>query len=304
MSATAVFLIISSAFFHAAWNFIGKRQNPSVAFFFIASIAAALILSPLLLKYRQALPGIPPSVWILILITGIAQTVYYTGLAGAYNRGDLSLAYPLIRALPVLLIAAISIAAGKGSDIGRLSLLGMLLIAIGCVILPLPCFQHLNWRNYMSAIYLMVLIAAIGTAGYTLIDDEALRQLRQSESITLNNTQVTMLFIALQTASTALMLGLATRLHRPQRRHLHQLLQQRSLLISATATGLVIVGTYGLVLAAMAYVTNVSYVAAFRQLSIPIGAFLGITLQREPKYRPKLVGIGIVLAGLILVGFG
>ena len=73
-----------------------------------------------------------------------------------------------------------------------------------------------------------------------------------------------MLFVALQTASTALMLGLAAQLHRPQRRHFYQLLQQRSLLISATATGLVIVGTYGLVLAAMAYVTNVSYVAAFR----------------------------------------
>jgi len=41
MSATAIFLIVSSAFFHAAWNYIGQRQNPSTAFFFIASIAAA-----------------------------------------------------------------------------------------------------------------------------------------------------------------------------------------------------------------------------------------------------------------------
>jgi drug/metabolite transporter (DMT)-like permease len=172
------------------------------------------------------------------------------------------------------------------------------------VILPLPHFQRLHWRHYKSALYLMVLVAAIGTASYTLIDDEALRQLRQSESIQLNNTQVTLLFIALQTASTALMLGLATRLHRPQRRQFQQLRLQRSLIISATATGLVIVGTYGLVLAAMAFVSNVSYVAAFRQLSIPIGAFLGITLQHEPKYKPKLAGIAIVLAGLILVGIG
>ena len=207
MTTIAAVLIISSAFFHAAWNYLGKRQNPSVAFFFIASAAAALILSPLFLIYRHALPGIPATVWLLILATGAAQ-------------------------------------------------------------------------------------------------DEALRQLRQSQTIGLSNTQITLLFIALQACSTALMLGLATGLQPAQRRQLDRFLKQRPLLISATATGLVIVGTYGLVLAAMAYVTNVSYVAAFRQLSIPIGAFLGITLQGEPRQKPKLIGIGIVVAGLILVGFG
>ena len=62
--------------------------------------------------------------------------------------------------------------------------------------------------------------------------------------------------------------------------------------------------TYGLVLASMAYVTNVSYVAAFRQLSIPIGAVLGLTIQREPRYLPKIIGIVIVSVGLILVGVG
>ncbi len=69
-------------------------------------------------------------------------------------------------------------------------------------------------------------------------------------------------------------------------------------------TGAVIMGTYGLALAAMSFVTNVSYVAAFRQLSIPIGAILGITMQGEPRYIPKLIGVLIISAGLIFVGFG
>ena len=82
------------------------------------------------------------------------------------------------------------------------------------------------------------------------------------------------------------------------------MLHNRSLLITGLITGIAIMATYGLVLAAMAYVSNVSYVAAFRQLSIPIGAILGITLQHEPRHRPKLIGIGIVSIGLILVGIG
>jgi len=72
----------------------------------------------------------------------------------------------------------------------------------------------------------------------------------------------------------------------------------------AGTAGLIIVATYGLVLTSMAYVTNVSYVAAFRQLSIPIGAVLGLTIQKEKGQLPKLVGIGVVFIGLILVGLG
>jgi drug/metabolite transporter (DMT)-like permease len=69
----------------------------------------------------------------------------------------------------------------------------------------------------------------------------------------------------------------------------------------AFLTGLLILGTYGLVLAAMEYATNVSYIAAFRQLSIPLGAVLGILVQKEPAYPPKLASIGIIFAGLVLI---
>jgi uncharacterized membrane protein len=51
-------------------------------------------------------------------------------------------------------------------------------------------------------------------------------------------------------------------------------------------------------------VTNVSYVVAFRQLSIPLGAFVGVFVLKEPRYRPKLVGVLVMFAGLVLVGAG
>jgi uncharacterized membrane protein len=52
----------------------------------------------------------------------------------------------------------------------------------------------------------------------------------------------------------------------------------------------------------MNYVSNVSYVAAFRQLSIPIGAILGMALLKESRYLPKTIGITAIFIGLILVG--
>jgi drug/metabolite transporter (DMT)-like permease len=66
-------------------------------------------------------------------------------------------------------------------------------------------------------------------------------------------------------------------------------------------TGLLILGTYGLVLAGMQYANNVSYIAAFRQLSIPLGASLGIVVQREPLYPLKIASIVIIFGGLVLI---
>jgi drug/metabolite transporter (DMT)-like permease len=302
MSLIAAILIIVSAFMHAGWNFISQRRNPSLAFFFVTAVFASLTISPILLLHRTVLGLVPTAVWGLVLATGVAQAIYFFGLAGAYRRGDISLAYPLARALPVLLVALISLLWGNGGQIGRLGLLGMALITAGCIILPLPNFQNFRLSNYRHIVILMAVVAAIGTTGYTLIDDQALRQLRAA--IPLANSQVTLIFIALQTSSTALVLGAATLLFASEREQLRQIRNNRALIGASLVTGVVIMATYGLVLASMAYVTNVSYVAAFRQLSIPIGAMLGLTLQHEPRYLPKLIGIGIVSVGLVLVGVG
>lgn len=304
MSWFAALLIITSAFMHALWNFVSKRRSPTVAFFFVAAVGAVVAILPILISLGEVLPAVPLSVWLLVTLTGVAQAVYFSGLAGAYQRGDISLAYPLARALPVLAVAVISLLLGKGEEIGRLSLIGMGLISVGCLILPLPHFRRLRLRDYADGVYLMAIVAAVGTTAYTLIDDSALRQLRTATSIPLTTTWVTLLFITLQVLSTAVMLGVATAINATERQRLGAILRNRPLWLAGLLTGVVMMATYGLVLASMAYVRNVSYVAAFRQLSIPIGAVLGMTLQKEARHRPKIIGIVVISIGLIFVGIG
>jgi len=72
----------------------------------------------------------------------------------------------------------------------------------------------------------------------------------------------------------------------------------------AAITGIGIYLTYGFVLASMNYVTNISYVAAFRQLSIPLGAIFGMSLLKEPCHPPKIVGILTIFIGLVMVAAG
>ena len=73
---------------------------------------------------------------------------------------------------------------------------------------------------------------------------------------------------------------------------------------AAAITGIGIYLTWGMVLASMNYVENISYVAAFRQLSVPVGAIFGMTLLKEPRHLPKKIGIAAIFIGLILAGIG
>jgi drug/metabolite transporter (DMT)-like permease len=302
MTLTAILLITFSAFIHAFWNFLSKRQNPSTSFFLIASIVSAILISPILVIYRRGLPYFTAIDWILIGATGICQALYYVGLSGAYRNGDLSLAYPLARTLPVLMVAIVSLALGRGSQIGSLAFLGFLAVATGCLIIPLPKFSELRLKHYLNICCLFAVLAALGTTGYTLIDDQVLRDLRTVAGMPLVKTQITLLFMALENISLTVALAVYISLHRSDSRTLRS--TWKKIWLPAGAAGLMMTGAYGLVLLSMAFVTNVSYVSAFRQISLPIGVFLGMIVHREPRYLPRLTGLVIILVGLMLIALG
>lgn len=104
MTLIAIIPVTTSAFIHALWNLLGKRQNPSAGFFLIVSSFARLVVFPILLGYRNSLSLFPLFLWRWVFITSCFQIVYYLGLAGTYRHGDMSMAYPLVRALPVVLV--------------------------------------------------------------------------------------------------------------------------------------------------------------------------------------------------------
>lgn len=300
MSPIAIVLVVTSTFTHAFWNLIGKRRSPTAAFFLLASLVMILAIAPLIFYHRRALPLVPGSVWVLLAATGLCQALYYISLAGAYRYGDLSVAYPLARSLPAMLVAVVTALLGLGEPIHLTGVIGILLVVTGCLCIPLSSFRDIRLSSYLNPCYGLALLAACSTTGYTIIDSEALGQLRALPDLNLGAAALALFFMGLEFITTCVCLGVYVAVVPGERAAFGVL--RRSALGIAAVTGLMIGGTYGLVLVAMGFVTNVSYLAAFRQLSIPIGALLGITLQKETAPLPKLVGIGVVLAGLVLVG--
>ncbi len=303
MTLIAILLIVLSAFLHAGWNLLSKKQHPSPAFFLIASMTGALLLSPTLIIFRDTvLHGISTQVWLLLISAGFFMALYFISLAGAYRAGDMSVAYPLARSSPIIVVSVVTLILGRGDQLSELCIVGIILVVGGCFLIPLQRFSDFRLRNYLTTTCGLALLAAVGTSGYSIMDDEALRLLRTNTNITISNTQLTLLYSCLEALTGSLWLALFVAFRKSERLKLSQMLRINKRY--AILAGLAIYLTYTIILISLAFVNNVSYVVGLRQLSIPLGVVLGVFVLKETAHRPKIVGVFVMLVGLILVAIG
>lgn len=304
MTIIAGLLIFVSAVIHAGWNLLSKRTDPSMTFFLAANIVGSLCLTPALALYGGVIQYFPMQIFGWLLLTGIAQAVYYLGLSGAYRTGHISIAYPLARSLPVILVAIANLLLGRSQQLSLQALAGMVLITIGGLLLPLRNLSDWKLRTYLSWSSFWALVAAIGTMSYSIIDDHATRIIRQAvEGIAANSTtQATVVYSALEGLSLTFFVALIVMTRSRSRLEFKQSVRKHWL--QAAGAGFAMMLAYTIVLIAMGFARNVSYIVAFRQVSILIGAIAGVWLLKEPAYPAKFAGVTTMFVGLILVATG
>ena len=302
MTITAIIILLISAFLHAGWNLLGKRNNPTPAAFLVAGIVGVICLAPLVIMYKGAISYFSLRSWLFVLAAGFCQTTYYGSLAGAYKTGDMSIAYPLARSSPVIVVTVVSLFLGRGDQVSWQCIYGIILVVLGGFILPMKRFNDFHLNNYLNISCLLALLAAFGTTGYSIVDDEALRLLRETPGVSLQSWQITVVYSFFEAVMSTFWLTLFVFGRKQGRETLQQVVTKR--LSSAVLMGIGIYLTYSLVLVSMSFVTNVSYVVAFRQISIPLGVVFSVFLLKEPAYIPKFVAVIVMFVGLILVGTG
>ena len=303
MTLLAIALVSLSALMHAGWNLLSKSQHPSSAFFFIATLTGSVLLSPaLVFHWDLAWHGISFQIWTLLVVSGLFLALYFFSLAGAYRAGDMSIAYPIARAAPVLLVSAVTFGFGLGDPMSGMALAGIVMVILGCFLIPLKRFDELHVSNFWNATCGLALLAAIGTSGYSILDNEALALLRADTKASISNLQATLLYACLEGLAASIWLAIFVFMRSEGRRQFRQVM--RFNLPKAIFTGVAIYVTYTIVLISLAFVDNVSYVVGFRQLSIPLGTTLGILILKESPHRPKLAGATIMFIGLLLLAVG
>jgi len=233
--------------------------------------------------------SLPATAWWCAVGSGVFCGSYFLFLGLGYEAGDFTVVYPVARALPVLLVGVGDVFRGHWPSAP--GWLGMVLVVLGCALAPMHSFRELSWRRYASRATLWMVLTALGTVGYTLLDKTAAGVVTRGPATAARYGYV-FFFFAL--ATYAPLYRLANRKSKAQR----DTVGWRTPALGAVLN----YGAYWLVLWAYQLSDRASYVVAFRQFSIVVGVVVAFVAFRERGLAVRLVATGILTAGLVVIG--
>lgn len=289
MTILSVCLLLLAAVLHALSNALIKRSRDKLAFTWWMLTAWAIIGFPLILFVGQP----PPIAWLIILVSGLIEAVYFITLTRAYALGDLSQVYPLARGsapLFVLLWAMLFLEeqptlAGVG---------GILIVVIGLYWVNLPALSE--WKRpllgFKSPAARWALLTGLLISIYSAIDKVGVRYVDPLPYLYLFLV-VTWIALAAQWLHPDRRAALRAELRPDLKRRIAQ----------ATTMALLGAGAYALVLAALR-LSPVSYVSPVRELSVVIGAWIGVRFMGETGGRLRVVAAALVALGVIVIALG
>ena len=297
MTFAAFLLIIFSAVLHAGWNLLAKKSTVTLTFYtLICSVCALFWIH---IQFWTPLPvwtGMPGEFWLYIILTLSSDMIYCSGLVRAY-RMEMSTVYPMMRSLPLLMTALLTSLMGWGQPLTGVSICGMIVVFCGCMLMPQKDFRSFNLKQYLNRNLLFILVVACGTTGYTVFDSQAMKVIR-SASPDVSSTIVSLTYYSTRGFLLCCILWPVILSIPGERACLFEYWRSRSK--SPLFAGLFATLSYPSVLLAMNYVTNVSFVQAFRQLGLVIGLAAGILILKEKCTATKITGVILIVLGLAL----
>ena len=301
MGAGALALVVISALLHVAWNLRSRQVRPSAAFFALSLLASMAALAPGLVIGWSHLPALLAVAWPSLLGTAVFSTLYNVALAAAYRNGDLSLVYPLARSLAPVCVVAFGLLVGRGAQMGWGLYAGVPAIVLACVVLPLEGLEWKELRRLLDARVLLPLFTAVATAGYTLCDDTGVKPGRRRHRARSPPHRPAVRLRARGRHGLVLCCCGSSSLLRAAAGLAWAWREQRA---AAIGVGVASYLSYACVLAAMGLASEVSYVAAFRQLGIPLSVLAGAWLLEERVGPFRALGTAIATLGLVFVALG
>ncbi len=284
MDAYVVGLLLLSAVAHAAWNLLAKRSLNKQVFLWLATLVSAVaFLAPFMLLYRP----FPAVGWFFIVLSGTLEGLYFSLLGSAYQHGDFSLVYPLARgSAPVFVILLASIFLGERVFWG--AMVGICLVVVGIYTLHLKSLD----RRGLVAPFLslkerpsqLAVLTGLTIGSYSVVDKVGVGYAGP----------VSYLYLVFLVSSLLLLPYML--LMRPAEVRL----EWRASAASIVVVGIMFVAGFLLVLYALT-LSQVSYVAPVREISVVFGAILGALVLREPFARNKIVGSTLIFAGVVCI---
>jgi drug/metabolite transporter (DMT)-like permease len=265
--------VLGAGFLHALWNAMLKSAagDPTLdtALIVAGSSVVALAVLPFV-----AVPDV--AAWKFMALSALIHFGYYITLAGAYHRGDLSFAYPLMRGVAPLIVTLLGVLF-LGEHPGLQTLAGIGLISAGIIVIA----WFASGRHPLAAASWALANAAI-IASYTLIDGAGVRASGSAAGyvswlIFLEGLPFLAWILARRGSAAVRYMG-------PRWRR-------------GIAGGAASLAAYGIVLWAMTR-APVAVVAALREVSVLFAALMGSLVLKESLGWRRMAGAATIVAGV------
>lgn len=290
-------LLLGAAVLHAFANSLIKMGRDKLAFtWWMLSVSSVMGL-PLLLLVRAR----EPIGWVYVLASGVLEAVYFTTLGIAYSHGDLSQVYPIARGSAPLFVAlwAVLFLGERPSQEG---LLGIFSIVAGLYLINLPSLA--DWKRPLLGLntpaarwalltgLLISIYSAVDKVGVSYFDPFTYLYLILLVGWAILSPQ----WLRAERRA-ALVREVQAAPNSPGWRR-----YRRALGIVACA--LLGVVAYALVLTALALGEKISYVSPVREVSVVVGAWIGVQFMGEQGGLPRIVASALVALGILLIARG
>ena len=265
--------VLGAGFLHALWNAMLKSAAGEplldTALIVAGSSVVALVLLPFIAFPDRA-------AWPFMAVSAAIHFAYYVTLAGAYRRGDLSFAYPLMRGVAPLIVTLLGVLF-LGERPTATTLAGIALISLGILVIA----WYAGGRHTPAAAG-WALGNALIIAVYTLVDGAGARASGSAASyvtwlIFLEGLPYLAWIRA--TRGPSAFAYIASRWRR------------------GIAGGAASLAAYGIALWAMTR-APVAVVAALREVSVLFAAGIGALVLKEGFGWRRMAGAAAVVAGV------
>jgi uncharacterized membrane protein len=292
MTSLSVILVLISAVIHIGWNSLTKSSaHPRVFSLFKGTLLMALALA---LPFQFNLLLIPAHLWGLIVLSGVVHALYILSLSTAYEKGDISFVYPIVRSAPAFVpLVAFIVFAETVSLRGGIGIA----IVVTCILVLLLQGKLEGFGDILRVFLKRENVWAFVTLGtvvtYSVIDKAGMMSARRLDEVP-GWGQGIVYFLFENTICYSLywlfMLG---------KRDSEWVAVWRREWWKMGLAALGTITSYGIILHVMK-TENLSYIVTLRQSSILFAVFIGWFFFRERQFRLRLLVSIVMILGLYL----